>query len=245
MDHAATLKWLLGSDPLRRAALAAVASFKLADGWIGAGFVRDAAWDYLHGYGTTPPSGDIDVLWFTPATPEEDCDRCIENELRRLLPDLRWSVKNQARMHVRNGDGPYASVADAMQHWPETATAVAARYATSGEIEINAPFGLEDLFAMRLRPTPNFLKDKLPIFQNRVTSKRWIERYPLLSAHCPSSADDGDEREAQDSALIPGLGPKAPAAGGSKPSPANPAKSSNSPPQSGGCGRTARLVRRR
>jgi hypothetical protein len=184
MDHAATLEWLLGSDPLRRAALEVVASFNLADGWIGAGFVRNAAWDYLNGYGTAPPSGDVDVVWFARATPEEDVDRCIESELGRLLPDLHWSVKNQARMHLRNGDDPYASVADAMQCWPETATAVGARYDASGAIEINAPFGLEDLFAMRLRPTPRFLGDKLPMFQNRVTSKRWIERYPLLSIHC-------------------------------------------------------------
>ena len=52
-------------------------------------------------------------------------DRAIEAELRALAPGIDWSVKNQARMHLRNGDPPYSGATDAMRHWPETATAIA------------------------------------------------------------------------------------------------------------------------
>jgi len=68
----------------------------------------------------------------------------------------------------------YASV-------PEARAGIGARFAGSGSIEVNAPFGLDDLFALRLRPTPSFLTDKLPILIDRVSSKRWLERYPRLS----------------------------------------------------------------
>nr|WP_236547682.1 nucleotidyltransferase family protein [Sphingomonas sp. AX6] len=88
--------------------------------------------------------------------------------------------KNQARMHRRNGDAPYTSVANAMRYWPETATAMAARIDAAGSIEINAPFGMEDLFALRLKPTLAFATGKLPIFDRRVSDKRWIARYPRL-----------------------------------------------------------------
>ncbi|HWJ68918.1 MAG TPA: nucleotidyltransferase family protein [Sphingobium sp.] len=180
MSRFATLAALLSRDPLRLAALQAVAALMLPDGWIGAGFVRDAVWDQLHGHGPRPPAGDVDVIWFDPLTAHEAAERAIEGQLRSRMPHLDWSARNQARMHLRNGDAPYQSVADAMRHWPETATAIAARLRPDGAIDINAPFGVDDLFALRLRPTPSFATDKRPIFQMRVVSRRWLERYPGL-----------------------------------------------------------------
>ena len=194
MDYAAVLRMLLSGDPLRLRALNVVASLALPDCWIGAGFVRDAAWDHLHGHRATPITGDVDVLWYEAESFQVDRDRQIEQELCYRMPDLPWSVKNQARMHVRNGDRPYTSVADAMRHWPETATAVAARCKapdskTPDSIEINAPYGLDDLFGLRLRPTPAFRTGKLSIFEDRVSSKGWLERYPLLAARGREHSD--------------------------------------------------------
>ncbi len=181
MDQTAVLRMLIARDPLRINALGALASLDLPDCWIGAGFVRDAVWDHLHGYDVADPKGDVDVVWYDPASPQLDVDRSIERQLRGAMPKLCWSVKNQARMHLRNGDTPYESVTDAMRHWPETATAVATRLGPLGSIEVSAPYGLADLFALRLRPTPGFVSEKLPIFMDRVSSKCWIERYPRLS----------------------------------------------------------------
>lgn len=188
MEQIAILQTLLMSDPLRCRALETVAALDLPDCWIGAGFVRDALWDYLHDHNVTAPIGDVDVIWYDSASPQSDLDRAIEEELRNAMPGLLWSVKNQARMHLRNGDAPYTSAADAMQNWPETATAVAARLDSLGSIEISAPLGLGDLFALRLRPTPRFQAGKLPIFFERVSAKRWKDRYPKLSLEAPNLA---------------------------------------------------------
>lgn len=181
MDQISFLRTLLMADPLRRRALNEVAALDLPDCWIGAGFIRDALWDHLHGYKVSAPQGDVDVVWHCRVSPHDGVDHLIEQRLAEKLPNLQWSVKNQARMHLRNGDDPYRSVANAMEYWPETATAVAARRGPFGTIEINAPFGLDDLLGLQLRPTPRFLSDKLPIFLERVSSKRWLERYPKLS----------------------------------------------------------------
>lgn len=180
MNHIGVITKLMMDEPLRRKALEAVSALELTDSWIGAGFVRDAVWDHLHGHDVAAPNGDIDVVWFDVGSAQAEFDRHAEHELHDAMPGLHWSVKNQARMHLRNGDMPYTSVADAMRHWPETATAVAVRLDSSGAIEINAPLGLDDLFALRLRPTSNFLAVKRPIFIDRISSKRWIERYPRL-----------------------------------------------------------------
>lgn len=177
----ARLTRILAADPLRMTALRAVRRLHLPDGWIAAGFVRDAVWDHLHGATPCPPLGDVDVVWFDPAQCMPAQDVGIERLLAQIMPDVSWSVKNQTRMHSRNGDAPYASVAEAMTFWPETATAVAVRLKDGDAIEVNAPLGLKDLFGLRLMPTHAFQTQKRSVFEERITSKRWLHRYPLLT----------------------------------------------------------------
>lgn len=180
MKYQAALQRILGDDPIRIKALNAVRALKLHDGWIGAGFARDAVWDHLHGYGQKPVSGDVDVVWFNAECGNPAHDSSLEETLNQQSPAFNWSVKNQARMHQRNGDAPYGSTENALRYWPETATAVAVRVGVTDRIEIIAPYGLDDLFELRLRPTPPFEREKLHVFKQRVSAKRWMERYPLL-----------------------------------------------------------------
>jgi hypothetical protein len=180
VDHASTLRTILMNDPVRWRALWLVQSLELTDCWIGAGFVRNAAWDYLHGRRPGPLSGDVDVLWFDTGRAEPSEDRRLQAALRSLNPNLDWSVKNQARMHARNGDPPYVSTVEAMRRWPETATAVAARRTGPNHCEIIAPFGLDDLFDLVLRPTPTFIGAKHQAYRDRIESKGWLKTWPRL-----------------------------------------------------------------
>jgi len=157
-----------------------VRALDLPDCWIGAGFVRDAVWDSLHGDPPRAPRGDVDVVWFDSVNWGSAADREIENRLRVADAGFAWSVKNQARMHVRNGDAPYSCVDDAVRHWPETATAIAVRITGDDMLEIDAPWGLDDLFALRLVPTPGLALRKRHAFAQRMAEKRWLERYPRL-----------------------------------------------------------------
>ncbi|STV71571.1 Uncharacterized protein conserved in bacteria [Klebsiella michiganensis] len=111
------------------------------------------SWDHLHGYGQRPVSGDVDVVWFDAKSGSAADDRALEERLSQQSSAFNWSVKNQARMHQRNGNKPYHSTENALLYWPETATAIAVRMGRSGLIEVIAPYGLDDLFALRLRPT--------------------------------------------------------------------------------------------
>lgn len=179
MRHTA-LATLLAASAWHAEILQAVRGLGLPDGWIGAGFVRNAVWDHQHGRAVAPASGDVDVIWFDADRAEAGLDRDLEAALRARMPLVAWSVKNQARMHGRNADAPYASCSDAMRHWPETATAIAARVGPGGAMEIAAPFGLDDLFSLTLRPTPRFARDKHDLFLARVHTKRWLELWPGL-----------------------------------------------------------------
>ena len=170
---------VLAGDAWRCRAMIAVRDAGPPGAWIGAGFVRDAVWDRLHDRAPAPPAGDVDVLWHAPG---EGAARDAEAQaaLGAACPGVDWSVKNQARMHARNGDAPYRDVADAMRHWPETATAVAVRIDSAGMVEVAAPYGLDDLFALLVRPTARFAVEKRAIFDARVTGKAWLARYPQL-----------------------------------------------------------------
>ncbi|WP_368893505.1 nucleotidyltransferase family protein [Kluyvera ascorbata] len=186
MQYQERLTSVLLADPARMQALKAVRILGLNDGWIGAGFVREAVWDNFHGLAPRPVTGDVDVVFFDNLHCSSDDDRRLEEKLRRLSPNVDWSVKNQARMHHHNGNAPYCSTEDALRFWPETATAVAVRLEASGSIGVIAPYGLSDLFELRLRPTPPFEQENIAIFRDRVESKRWMTRYPRLQLILPA-----------------------------------------------------------
>ncbi|HWL80552.1 MAG TPA: nucleotidyltransferase family protein [Roseomonas sp.] len=178
--NAAWVARLLAETPALHAPLVALAELDLPDAWIGAGFVRNAVWDVLHGRPPgLRPDADLDVVFF--AAEEAVSEAAVEAALRARLPGLGWSARNQARMHRRNGDAPYADTADALRHWPETATALAARLGPAG-VEILAPLGLDDLTALVVRPGPAFTgrPEKLRMVEERVIRRGWRARWPRL-----------------------------------------------------------------
>jgi hypothetical protein len=170
---------VIAADPGRMRALAFVLDLDLPDCWIGGGFVRSAIWNDLHGRAAQFPDGDVDVIWFDAARTDPAIDREIEARLTQAAPELEWSVKNQTRMHLRNGDDAYADTQDAMRRWLETATAVAVRLGGT-RIESIAPFGLDDLFALTIRPTPAFADSARSLDQRRERIARWQARWPKL-----------------------------------------------------------------
>jgi hypothetical protein len=159
-------------DALRIAALAGPRG-----GWIGAGFVRNAVWDALsRRVPEVRRLADLDLVHFDAAA-DGAADARWDAALRAARP-LPWSVVNQARMAAANGHAPYRSLEDALAHWPETATAVAARL-SRGQVEILAPHGLDDLLGMVVRPTPAHARD-VTVMQARIAAKGWAARWPGL-----------------------------------------------------------------
>jgi len=69
-------------------------------------------------------------------------------------------VRNQARVHVwfeaHFGESytPLSSTAEALERFVSPMFAVGARLDAEDRLHIEAPFGLADLFALRLRPNP-------------------------------------------------------------------------------------------
>ncbi|OJJ14247.1 hypothetical protein BKI52_43940 [marine bacterium AO1-C] len=184
-----TLTDCINQDPQKQAILAALKQLEITQKgfgsfFIAAGFLRNMYWDYAHAFSSPTPLSDVDVVYFHPAASEKTQDMILENELVELLPNIPWSVKNQARMHVKSGHTPYTSLEDALSNWVETATAIGVRVASKQHLEFIAPWGFQDVEDLILRPTP-FFEQKLPVFQQRIESKQWLEKWPKLRVVWP------------------------------------------------------------
>jgi hypothetical protein len=178
MNHTLEKKLIeiIQNDIWMIAVLKTVRDLKLKDCWIGAGFVRNKIWDVKHGKDRTELN-DIDVVHFDKFNATKEYDLYIENLLKKISPNLNWSVKNQSRMNIRNGHKQYADCNEAISFWPETATSIAVRLNFNSQIEYIAPYGLEDLFNLLVVPTPKF---DLTIYNERIKKKRWKEKWNKL-----------------------------------------------------------------
>ncbi|MEM1046011.1 MAG: nucleotidyltransferase family protein [Pseudomonadota bacterium] len=176
------------NSPWHMQTLRAVRDVGLPDWAIGAGFVRNAVWDRLHGHATLTPLADVDGLFFDPEETDRSRELLVEKELGSALPDRPWSVRNQARMHSRNGDAPYASTLDAMRFWLETPTCVAVCLETDDRLRLLAPYGLEDLVTMRGRPTPTGIR-KAGTYRARMREKDWPATWPKVVVFGPDDSE--------------------------------------------------------
>jgi uncharacterized protein len=149
------------------------------DLYLGGGLVRNLVWDYMHSFNSPTPIDDVDVVYYDTLSATKEHDLQLEGKLKALIPNLAWSVKNQSRMHVTNGDQPYSGLIDAVSKWPETATALAVRLNTTGELDVIAPHGLSDLFRLLVRPTLHFSRKPQRIV-DRVRDKEWLTKWKNL-----------------------------------------------------------------
>lgn len=171
---------LIQEDKWMMDILKVVQRLDLPDWWICAGFVRSKIWDTLHGYKERTPLADVDVIYFDPDNKEKSEEKKWENQLHSLLPNIPWSVKNQARMHKINNLPSYISSVDGIANFPETVTAIGAKIDEQNEIVLVAPYGLADILQMTVNPVPHFAtnKDLFTIYEQRIQKKNWQSSWP-------------------------------------------------------------------
>ncbi|MDN3617329.1 nucleotidyltransferase family protein [Vibrio gallaecicus] len=168
---------LIKQESTRVKTLDCVAQLGLPQCFIAAGFVRNLVWDSLHNFEKPTPLNDVDVIYFDPDELHSESYLLYEAQLNSWMPELNWQVRNQAVMHVRNGDDPYTSSLDAMSYWPEKETAVAIRKVGPNQYECISSFGFESLFNYCVTHNP---QRSLETFEQRVSQKGWLVRWPSL-----------------------------------------------------------------
>ena len=165
--------------------LKTVKNLDLPDWWICAGFVRSKIWDVLHGYDGRTPLPDVDVIYYDPLNLKESTEKEWERKLKNISPNVPWSVKNQARMHVINNREPYSSSVDGISKFPETATALGVKLDEKDNLVLVAPWGIRDVIHLKVRPTPFFSGtiEGMKIYGNRVESKDWSSIWERIKVY--------------------------------------------------------------
>ena len=142
--------------------LAAARDLDLPDWLVFSGSVYQKVLNHLTGRPGDYGLKDYDLGYFDPDTSWEAEDRVIRRAAAELPPplDSLVEVRNQARVHLwfegRFGE-PYAPLsrsAEALGRFVSPTFAVGVRLEADGRLTVEAPFGLEDLFSLRLRPNP-------------------------------------------------------------------------------------------
>lgn len=172
-------------------ALQAARALALPSWCIGAGAVRNLVWDHLHGHREPSLLTDVDLAYFAADEPAGE-ERAHQKRLSDACPELPWEVTNQAHVHLwferhfGHAVAPLDSLHGAVASWPEYATAVGLTLAADDTIEVIAPHGLDDLFAMRIRRNP--ARVSLQTYRARIASKRYHERWPRVVIESADSA---------------------------------------------------------
>jgi hypothetical protein len=147
-------------NPALVAVLNAMPELGLPNCHLAAGAIAQTVWNSALGRDASSGIRDIDLIYFD-ADLSESRELRFQEKVRERLTDLDVpiDVKNEARVHLWYSRkfgydiSPYRSVQEAIASFPTTATSVGISRQGS-EYLICAPFGLNDLFGLIVRPNP-------------------------------------------------------------------------------------------
>ena len=181
-SYSNNLKQMIDAHPALKSRLQYLKELN-PNAYLSAGILRNMVWSVLHKQHYRIEHTEIDVVFYDVTDFEQEQQR-LTHLLSLKFPENTWDVVNQAFVHtwytLENGQSilPYSSLCDALKTWPETATAIAVRLLENNDVEIVAPFGLNDLFELKLRWNDRLVSRE--VFIQRVTSKRFLERWSQL-----------------------------------------------------------------
>jgi hypothetical protein len=175
-EQSKALEEILRADAIVWSALEAARSLGLPDWMIVSGAIYNTVWNHLTG---RPPGyglKDIDLFYFDGSDlswEAEDAEIRQGDAAFAHLP-VPVEIRNQARVHLwypeRFGrDCPaYASSTESLRYFASKTHAVGVKLDQHGMLHVEAPFGLNDIFLLRV--TPNHALD------NRVTHEEKGDR---------------------------------------------------------------------
>jgi hypothetical protein len=106
---------------------------------------------------------DYDLAYFDPSDLSYEAEDAVISRVKAAFDEplgAMVEVRNQARVHLwfeaKFGEPytPLSCTAEALERFASQTFAVGVRLETDDRLHIEAPFGLADLFALRLTPNP-------------------------------------------------------------------------------------------
>ncbi|HVM99574.1 MAG TPA: nucleotidyltransferase family protein [Caulobacteraceae bacterium] len=164
-------------------ALSIARDLDLPDWLIVSGAVYQRVFNHLTGRDPDHGIKDYDLVYYDASDTSYEAEDAVIKRAAAAYPpplDALVEVRNQARVHLwfegKFGE-PYAPLscsAAALERFVSPVFAVAVRLEADDRLTIVAPFGLDDLFAMRMRPNPIRRTGGFDRVADNLT-KRWPE----------------------------------------------------------------------
>jgi hypothetical protein len=157
------LTTILRATPPLTQALTVARRLSLPDWLVFSGAVYQPVLNHLTGRPLDYGIKDYDLGYFDASDLSYDAEDAVIRRVKAAFDEPLRSmveVRNQARVHLwfetkfRESYGPLSSTAEALERFASATFAVGVRLESDDRIYIEAPFGLADLFALRLRPNP-------------------------------------------------------------------------------------------
>jgi hypothetical protein len=184
-DPEARLDAILRATPNLVPVLEAARDLDLPDWLLVSGAIYQPVLNHLTGRPLDFGIKDYDLAYFDAMNLSYEAeDAVIRRAAMAFEPPLRdlIEVRNQARVHLWFEDhygeaySPLSCSAEALGRFTAPLFAVGVRLERDGRLHIEAPFGLDDLFALRLRPNP---RRRTRGFE--ATAERAVARWPEIT----------------------------------------------------------------
>jgi len=184
-DLDARLVEIVRADPGLMHVLRTVRSLDLPDWRVFSGAVYQSVWNAMTGRPVGYGRKDYDLGYFDPDTSWDAEDVFIKRVAAAFEEPFRSEVevRNQARVHLWFGDRfkesyePLPDTDTALTRFVAPAFSIGVRLEDDDAISVAAPFGLEDMFALTLRPNPG--RPRATGWDKAVASAR--RRWPELT----------------------------------------------------------------
>jgi hypothetical protein len=135
----------------------------LPDWLVFSGAVYQPVLNHLSGRSLDYGIKDYDLAYFDASDPSYEAEDAVIRRVRAAFDEPLRSmveVRNQARVHLwfetKFGEHytPLSYTSEALERFASPMVAVGIRLEPADRLHIEAPFGLTDLFVLRLRPNP-------------------------------------------------------------------------------------------
>ena len=162
-DNLRRLTAILRATPLLMHVLKTARDLALWDWLVFSGAVYQPVLNHLTGRPLDYGIRDYDLAYFDASDLSYEAEDRVIRRVRAAFDEPLRSmveVRNQARVHLwfeaKFGEAysPLSCTAEALERFTSATFAIGARLEPDDRLHIEAPFGLSDLFTLRVRPNP-------------------------------------------------------------------------------------------
>lgn len=189
-EHAPTPERLREILAVNSVLMEVVSRAKLIElpGWyLTAGCVFQTVWNVLTGRAPETGIKDYDLVYFDASDLSWAAEDAVIRAGAAVFDDLpaEVEIRNEARVHLWYEQKfgvpcqPYARTEDAIDSFPAIATCVGIRELADGSWQVYAPYGLDDMFGLVVRPNPVLA----PRTTYETKTARWKRSWPELTVH--------------------------------------------------------------